>query len=125
MERAPAWAWLCGELIGLVRQFGGTVIGAGVGIYLIHETAATVQAFAGRTSIANLLLDVAAHANVTVIGSVSLTGVTGVLWFLELRRHRKTRERLTGRVAQLELQIDPNRSSSELTTLGTTRLRDL
>lgn len=113
------------QLFGLVRQFGGTLVWAGVLVYLIHESAVTVQAFAGRTSITNLVLDLAGHLNATVTSSVSLSGIASILWALEHRRHRKTRERLTGRITALEMRLDPNRSSSELTTEGTTRSRDL
>jgi len=108
-----------------MRQFGSTIIWAGVAIYLIHELAATTRAFAGRASAASFIVDLAAHLNASVVGSVSVAGVTSILWANEYRRHRKTRERLTGRITMLELKIDPNRSSSGLTTQGTTHSRDL
>jgi hypothetical protein len=114
-------------LMTLVRQFGNTAIWASVVIYLIRATADTVKAFAGRTSDANFnfVVALAAHLNATVVGSVTLTGVTSCLWALEYRRHRKTRQRLTARITDLELRLNPNRTSSQLTTEGTTRTGDL
>ena len=93
-------------------------------IFLIRETAETFQAFAGRTSVANVILGMAAHLNATVAVSVTLTVTTGLLYALEYRRHRKTRERLTARVTELEKLIDPNRTSSSLTREGMTRSGD-
>jgi hypothetical protein len=124
-SQPPAWRWITMQLMTLIRQFGNTVIWASVVIYLIHATADTVKAFAGRTSVANFVVALAAHLNATVVGSVTLTGVTSCLWALEYRRHRKTRERLTGRITDMELRLDHNRTSSQLTTEGTTRIGDL
>ena len=124
-DRLPAWRFIFTELVALIRQFGSTVVWSCVVLYLIRETAETVQAFAGRTSVANVIVDLAARLNATVAMSVSLAGVTSLLLALEHRRHKKTRQRLTGRITQLELIIDPNRSSSQLTTEGTTPIGDL
>ncbi len=124
-DRLPAWRFIFTEIVALIRQFGSTVVWACVVLYLIHETAETVKAFAGRTSVANIIVDLAAHLNATVTISVTVAGVTSLLLALEHKRHRKTRKRLTGRITQLELIIDPNRSSSQLTTEGTTPIGDL
>lgn len=113
------------QLMTIVRQFGSTLIWACVVAYLIHEAADSVKAFAGRTSVASFVVALAAHLNATVVGSVALTGVTGSLWAFEYRRHRKTRERLTARITDLEKRLDPKRDSSLLTTEGTTRIGDL
>lgn len=124
-SQLSAWRWLAVQAMTLIRQFGSTLIWAGVVLYLIHETADTVKAFAGQSSVANFVVDLAAYLNATVMGSVALTGVGGGMWVLEYRRHRKTRERLTARITSLEKKLDPNRASSELTTEGTTRIGDL
>jgi hypothetical protein len=113
------------QAMTLLRQFGSTLIWASVVAYLIHETADSVKAFAGRTSVANFVVALAAHLNATIMGSVTLTGMTSGLWAFEYRRHRKTRERLTGRITALEKKLDSGRESSELTTEGTTRIGDL
>ncbi len=124
-NQPPAWRWLAAQILGLVRQLGSTVVWATVVIYLIHEAATTFQAFAGRTSIANFVVNLAAKLNATVEASVALTGITTGLWLNEYRRHIKTRRRLTERNAALELRLDPKRESSLLTPEGTTRKGDL
>ena len=123
-NQLAAWRWLTMELFGLIRQFGSHVIWAGVGLYLIHESADTIRAFVGHTSVANLVVSIAAHLNVVIVGSLTLSGVATGAWALEYRRHRKTRERLTARITALEMRVDPNRTSSLLTTEGTTRSGD-
>jgi len=121
----PAWKWIARGLLGLIRQFGNTLIWAAVCVYAIYEIGTTLRAFAGRTSVANLLLSIAAHISLTVGISVAVSvGMTG-MYLREYRRHRKTRERLTARITELEKRLDRNRSSSEISTQGTTQTRDL
>lgn len=120
----PAWRWLAGQVIDLIRRFGNSLIWAGVTCFLIWEAARTLQAFAGRTSVASLIFEVAAKLNATVTASIALTGVSMVLWINECRRHRNTRKRLTERTTALELRIDGTRESSLLTREGTTRKGD-
>ena len=116
-----SWRWMIFELL---RKFGNRLIVAFVALYFIHTAGKTLQAFAGRSSFASLLIDVASHLNLTVTISVSLTGAATALWLTELGRNRKTRERLSQRILKLEKRIDPGRSSSKLTSLGTTRTGD-
>jgi len=123
-NQTPAWRWLAAEFLSLVRQFGNSAIWAAVTCFFVWEAAHTLQAFAGKTSIANLVLSVAAKLNATVTASVALSGVTTALWMNECRRHRNTRKRLTERTAALELRLDPTRESSLLTREGTTRKGD-
>jgi hypothetical protein len=120
----PPWQWLAREVLALIRQFGNSVIWASVCAYLITQAAITLRAFAGRTSVASLLLDVASKVSLTVDISVALSiGLTG-MYLYEYRRHRKTRERLTSRITQLEKQIDQKRSTSGISTEGTTLMGD-
>lgn len=65
-------------------------------------------------------------ANVNLVFSLSVAiGISGLaLYFRERKEHRKTRERLTGRLAELEQSIDPNRRSSKLGPKGLTRVDD-
>ena len=121
---APAWRWLVGQFIDLVRRFANSVIWAGVVCFFIWEGAYTLQVFAGKTSIANLVFEVAAKFNLTVVASLTLSGVTTGLWVNECRRHRNTRKWLTERSAALELRLDGKRESSLLTPEGTTRKGD-
>jgi hypothetical protein len=121
----PGWKWIARGLLGVVRQLGNSVIWAFVCIYAIFEIGRTLRAFAGRASFASLLLSISSHVKITVAASVTVSiGMTG-LYLYEYRRHRKTRERLTGRISRLELRLDPNRSSSGISPEGTTRIGDL
>jgi hypothetical protein len=116
--------WFATQIFGLARQYGGTLIWAFVVVYLVKVVGETAQAFAGKSSNANFIVNLAAQMNVTVAISIVLTGVTSLMWILEHRRHRQTRERLTGRITELEKLLDPHRESSNLTTQGTTRIGD-
>jgi len=89
-----------------------------------HEVALVFIAYAGKASVADLTLRIL--ANVSVVWSLSLTlsGVSVSLYVRERSLHRKTRERLTARITELELKIDPKRTSSLLTSKGTTRKGD-
>ncbi len=123
-NHVPAWRWLAGQIFDLLRRFGNSAIWAAVTCFLIWEGGHTLQAFAGRTSVANLIIEVAARLNATIVASVTLSGVSLGLWLNECRRHRSTRKRLTERTAVLELRLDPKRESSLLTPEGTTRAGD-
>ena len=120
-NQPPFWRWLLGEVLGLVRQVWKPIIWAGVTVFLIFEVAHTFQAFAGKTSVADLALKIATQLNLTVVASLTLSGVTSALWANECRRHRNTRKRLTERTEALEKRLDPNRESSQLNREGTTR----
>lgn len=90
----------------------------------MYQGSIAVQAFAGRTSSANF--QIGFLANVSFVWSVSLTvsGLSIGLYLRERKLHQKTRERLAGRITELELAIDPARESSKLTPKGLTRKED-
>lgn len=120
----PTGRWLAGQIIDLVRRFGNSLIWAAVTSFFIWQTGQVVEAFAGKTSIANLVFELAGKLNATVTASVAVSGVSLALWIDECRRHRRTRKRLTERTTALELRLDRNRESSQLTPEGTTRKGD-
>ena len=117
--------WLAREILGLVRQFGNTIIWAGVCLFFIEQAGTTLRAFAGRNSNANLLLNIASKFSVTVDISIAISVAMTGAYLYEYRRHRKTRERLTARITQLETYIDKKRSTSGISTEGTTVIGDL
>ena len=120
----PAWRWWGGQICDLIRRFGNSAIWAGVTCFFIWECGHSLQAFAGKISIAKLILSVAAKLNVIVAASLTLSGVTTGLWANEWRLHRKTRKRLAQRTVALEKRLDGKRESSLLTPEGTTREGD-
>jgi hypothetical protein len=116
--------WFFGNVFGLVRKHGNLVIiWIGIG-WCAREFAIAAMAFAGKQSVANWSLSVLANIQVVWAVSITLSGVSIGLYFKERKKHRETRERLTARVKELELTIDPNRTSSHLTPEGLTRRED-
>jgi hypothetical protein len=99
------------------------VIWCGIG-WCAHVVSVAATAFAGKESIENLSLNFLANIKVVWTSSISLSGISISLYLRERAKHRETRQRLTGRVAELELKIDPTRTSSHLTAEGLTRKED-
>jgi hypothetical protein len=119
-----AFRWFFGHIFGLIRRHGNiVVIWCGIG-WCVHEVSVAAIAFAGKESIENLSVRFLANINVVWGLSISLSGISISLYFRERAKHRETRERLAGRIAELELKIDPARTSSHLTTEGLTRKED-
>jgi hypothetical protein len=116
--------WFFGHVFSLLRRHGAALVVWSVIGWSIHEIAGVFIAYAGRTSIADLSLKVLANISVVWTLSLTLSGVSVTLYVRERRLHRKTRERLTTRITELELKIDPHRSSSLLTPQGQTRKGD-
>lgn len=116
--------WILENVFALLRQYGNTLALMAVLLYAIRKGSESLVSFAGKTSIASLALKLATELNSTVSISVTVAGLTSFLCWNEFRRHRRTRERLTSRITELELRIDPNRSSSSLTSQGMTQEED-
>jgi len=81
-----------------------------------------VAPFAGKDTL--LALNVALLGDFKFVFSLGLTGAASV-WAVVERglRHRKV-EYLQGRIKELETKLDPERSSSKLTTKGKTNPGD-
>lgn len=95
-----------------------------VGIfYFLSEI---VSDLAGQTTYADIGIDVGILAEVGTSQVLAWALALGaVIWaLLERSLRRKTIERLTGRIRDLEESEDPNRSSSNLTPRGKTRPED-
>lgn len=89
--------------------------------YFMYRTAAVL---AGKLTSADIALKLL--GSLTINQSVAYTlGVGGILYGLAERgfRRRKT-EYFQGRIRELEEQLDPKRTSSRLTTRGTTNPLD-
>jgi hypothetical protein len=92
--------------------------------YIARQTSLAFIAFAGRTSTASLSLDMIANVSFVWTASITITGLSSTLYLRERSLHRRTRERLAARITELELKIDPNRTSSLLTSQGLTQKGD-
>lgn len=117
--------WFAGSVFGMIRRHGNFVIGCGLGAYVAHEFSVGLIAFAGRQSSANINMGFFANLNVVFTLSFTVSGASIALYFRERGKHRETRERLSGRLKELELRLDPSRTSSHLTSKGLTRKDDV
>lgn len=115
--------WLLWALLKLSLRFGNAILVALCFIVAALCAKSVLIAYAGRTSIASLAF--LGEFNLGLKISLLTTGLTSFMWTREFVRHRKTRKRLTKRVSDLEGQLDPGRSSSELAPDGMTLEEDL
>lgn len=116
--------WFFGHIFGLARKQGGLLAICATVIWCAHEFARVAIAFAGATSIADITVKVLASIQAVWTLSISLAGISVALYWRERSLHRKIRERLTRRITDLEIKIDPARTSSKLTSEGLTRKED-
>ena len=86
--------------------------------------AVVLMAYAGRTSVANLVMSIAAHLSFGITFSLCVSGISVALYWWERRLHRQTIQRLTARITSLELKHNPTRTTSGLTPEGLTRQED-
>jgi hypothetical protein len=100
--------------LGRILARGGCVA---FGLYVFMQGLAP---FAGQNTGVLVNMAFSILGNFTMVASVSMTG-SAVIWALVERhlRYRKT-EKLQGRIKELELTIDPRRSSSNLLPSGKT-----
>jgi hypothetical protein len=83
-----------------------------------------VIAYAGKTSLANVHFGLLADVSFAWTATISVSGLSIALYLRERRAHRRTIERLSPRITERELKIDPNRTSSQLTREGRTQRGD-
>src|SRR4051794_26479048 len=104
--------WFFGHIFSLLRRHGRTLIVCGGLCYFINRASAALIAFAGRQSIADLSLVLVAR--VTAVWTISLTVSGASLWLYAKERSasRRDRQRFIKRISDLELRLDPHRSSS-------------
>jgi hypothetical protein len=125
-KSAPSdFRWFVGSIFNIGKRFGAQAIWACVLMYVAHEMATVLTAYAGRTSNADLAVRLFGNLNVAVTISISISGLSIGLYLRERKLHRATRERLATRVKSLELMVDPQRTSSRLTSEGLTQKEDL
>jgi len=109
--------WLAG------KHGRNLIFTAGV-CYCVWIIADALKAFAGKTSSAHMAFSVLADVRFVYTVSMAVGAAGAGMYLRERNLHRKTRERLAGRITDLEKTIDPSRTSSQLTSLGLTRQED-
>jgi hypothetical protein len=116
--------WFFGHTFTVLRRHGNTV-GFWVGMaYIARQISLAFVAFAGKQSNANLVLSLMSNVNFVFTGSIAISGLSVSLYLRERSLHRETRKRLAARITELEIKIDPTRTSSRLTEEGLTRRED-
>jgi hypothetical protein len=116
--------WLFGHIFSLARKQGGLLAICGTVVWCAHEFSKVAIAYAGGTSFADITVKVLGSIQAVWTLSISVSGISIALYWRERSLHRKTRERLTRRITELEIRIDPSRTSSKLTSEGLTRKED-
>jgi len=120
----PFPKWFCGHLFSILRKHGNAIaLWLGLG-YIAHQVSLAFIEYAGRTSAATLSLSLMANVSFVWTASITMSGLSITLYLRERSLHRKTRERLGTRITELELKLDPTRTSSLLTSKGLTRKGD-
>jgi len=96
-----------------------------VGIVLIVRYAYLgIEALAGKSTLADIGVNFLTDINISVALAWA-AGLGGMVYGIKQRELRKdTIERLVGRIHELEGEVDPNRTSSNLTKRGDTRPED-
>jgi len=118
--------WFMGHVFSLLRRHGNFVTGCILAGFCVYELAGVLKEYAGRSSDVKLdfWLSLMANVKAEFVVSITASGLSIGLYLRERLKHRETRERLAKRVTDLELQLDPTRTSSQLTTKGLTRKDD-
>ncbi len=112
------------QAVELLRlHLGKAITFVGIG-YMVKQVSVAMMAFAGKQSNANMMFGFLADIELVFAASILLSGVSVGLYLRERTQHRQTRKRLAARITDLELVLDPTRTSSQLTEEGLTREED-
>lgn len=86
-----------------------------------------LQHMAGQSTIIDIALGLALHvlAKVEVAIAITLAGLATVWALAERALRRRKTDYMQGRIRELEQRLDPNRSTSGLTSRGKTNPRDI
>lgn len=107
-------------VIALIRY--GAIVAC---VYFLSTSISTaLTTLAGKTTSANILVNLLGNLNLSN-SIATLFGGGGIAYGLMERRQRQNMiQRQHGRVKKMEQQIDPNRSSSNITEKGDTNPKD-
>lgn len=84
----------------------------------------SIELLAGKETLSNIAVSLLTDIKISVAIAWTAAG-GGLIYGLRQKKLRKdTVERLQGRIKELELRHDPNRTSSDLTPRGETRPED-
>lgn len=100
------------------------IIKFGTLAFCVYSLSTSIASLAGQTTIADIVVNFLGNVNIGE-GVALLFGAGGTAYGLAERYQRQRMiKRLHGRTKELELKIDPKRSSSSLTETGDTNPKD-
>jgi hypothetical protein len=109
---------------GFVHVFNN-MIRWGAIVLIVRYGYLSLEALAGKSTLADVAINFLTNVNVSVTLAWT-AGVFGVLYGVKQRKLRKdTIQRLQSRIQALESQLDPKRTTSNLTSRGDTRPEDI
>ncbi len=112
------------RLVEGVVQISSNLFRWGAIVLIARYGYLSIESLAGQNTLADIGINFLSNIKV----SVALAGVAGAGGLIYGERQRKLRksttERLQGRIRDLETEIDPDRSTSNLTPHGETRPED-
>lgn len=109
------------EQVGITIQVLVKYCALGYAFWCLKES---MQAFAGQTSDANIVVSLLADVNFSeAVAWVFGLGAFGY-GYQQRKLKGQTVQRLTSRITELEKKLDPSRTSSELTSTGETNPKD-
>jgi hypothetical protein len=101
-----------------------TLIRWGFGLFMVRYGYLAIDSLAGKTTLANIVLNLL--SNVSFSSSVAWggTAVAAIYGYRQKRLRENTVQRLSSRIEELEQGVDPDRTSSQLTSKGRTNPKD-
>lgn len=107
-----------------VIQVSNNLIKYGALVWVFHEIYLMVESLSGKTTLADIGVSFLGGLKISIVIAWA-SCIAGIIYGLIQKKLRKdTVERLQTRIAKLERESDPKRSSSNLTTRGDTRPED-
>lgn len=113
-----------GAVIDQVGLTARLIVVAATVIFLGMFARDAVIALAGKTTNANVLLEFFGHLEVTVAIAWGAAATAAIWGYRERSLRRSTTKRLSTQIEDLELLVDPGRTSSNLSRTGQTNPKD-
>jgi hypothetical protein len=123
-SKPPFKFWFWGHVFDQLRANGRYFLVCATIVLCVYKLSHAVESFAGQITITSITFRILANIIVKWSLTIAVSGLSIALYLRERKQHEKTRERLTKRITELELRLDPGRSSSQLTPKGRTRKGD-
>lgn len=101
-----------------------TTIRFGFGCLMVYFVSQAAITMAGQTTSVVVRAGLSLFADLHFVLSFALAGAAGMWAIFERTQRHEVTERLHRRIKELEQALDPNRSSSNLTSRGKTNPRD-